>query len=168
MFKRLKNRSSFWLAWLIDICADHADSRQAVFQRHLDGWWEAFFVDDGHLFGGPKGDERPVPIESLSLDSRIYPARTPRQSLVAQWVNRNVNVDRLWDKIETLPDEWKTKSALDGVARCLTRLASPNKLRKIHIEMIEGLEKRRRLGRMSRNGRRPVLYANTVHQSAAA
>jgi len=168
MFKRLKNRSSFWLAWLIDICADHADSRQAVFQRHLDGWWEAFFVDDGHLFGGPSGDARPAPIESLSLDSRIYPRRPPGQSLVEKWVNRNVNVDQLWSKIGTLPDEWKTKSALAGVARCLTTLESPRMLRKIHIEMIEGLEKRRRFGAKPRNGWRPVSSAETGNRSKAA
>jgi hypothetical protein len=154
MFKRLKNRSSFWLAWLIDICADHADDRQAVFQNDSKGWWEAFFVDHGHLFGGPKGNLRPAPIESLSLDPRIYPDLAPKPALDKLWVNHNVNVDQIWTKNQALPDEWKTKSASDSFARCLTRLASPRKMLEIHTQMVDGLKKRRKLHITSRIDRK--------------
>src|SRR5208337_4281241 len=30
-FRRVRNRTSFWLAWLIDVCAEHTDNRQAIF-----------------------------------------------------------------------------------------------------------------------------------------
>src|SRR5438270_12725672 len=32
-FNHVQNRGDFWLAWLLDICARHADNRQALFQR---------------------------------------------------------------------------------------------------------------------------------------
>ena len=32
-FKRVRNLKNFWLAWMIDICAHHADNRQALFHE---------------------------------------------------------------------------------------------------------------------------------------
>lgn len=37
MYKRVRNQSSFWLAWLIDVCAEHVDNRQAIFVKGADG-----------------------------------------------------------------------------------------------------------------------------------
>ena len=71
-FSRVRNHQSFWLAWLIDICANHVDNRQAVFQQDGEGWLNAFFVDHGHLFGGPNGEMRRRFEASRYLDSRIY------------------------------------------------------------------------------------------------
>ena len=42
-FKRVRNNKSFWLAWMIDICAHHADGRQAIFVEDAEGWLNAFF-----------------------------------------------------------------------------------------------------------------------------
>ena len=52
-FKLVRIRVSFWLAWLIDVCADHVDNRQAIFVEYAGGWLDAHFIDHGHLFGGP-------------------------------------------------------------------------------------------------------------------
>ncbi len=167
MFKRIKNRPSFWAAWMIDICAEHVDVRQAVFQQDTKGWWRAFFIDHGHLFGGPKGDVQSNPQESLSLDPRIYPDIAGEQIPVVPRFDRILNVDRLLRKIQTLPQDWRTKSSQESFARCLCRLSSPGMLQEIFDEMVDGLKKRRRCERsFAKNIAKPVLrscssYAQT-------
>jgi len=70
-FQAVRNRGNFWLAWLIDICAKHADNaRQSFWMAH--DRLKAYFVDQGHLFGGPKGEQRPRFLASRYLDPRIY------------------------------------------------------------------------------------------------
>jgi hypothetical protein len=163
MFKRIKNRASFWVAWMIDICAEHADDRQAVFQQDAKGWWRAFFIDHGHLFGGARGGMQSSSGESLSLDPRIYPDTSSEQAPDAPHLDRILNVDRLWRKVQTMPEDWKTKSALDSFARCLDRLSSPGTLQDIFEEMVEGLKKRRSFGHsLLKNARKPVMRCDSA------
>jgi hypothetical protein len=54
-YQKVVNRDDFWMSWLIDSCAGHADNRQALFLESQDGFLYAFFIDHGHLFGGPNG-----------------------------------------------------------------------------------------------------------------
>jgi hypothetical protein len=163
MFKRIRNRASFWVAWMIDICAEHADDRQAVFQQDAKGWWKAFFIDHGHLFGGPRGATRSTPQESLSLDPRIYPDMATKLIQDALHFDRTLNVDRLWRKVQSMPEDWKTKSALDSFARCLCRLSSPSILKDIFDEMIDGLNKRRNFGHsLGEDIRKPVLQSDSA------
>jgi hypothetical protein len=136
-FKPVRNRKSFWLAWLIDICAGHADNRQAIFLEDAMCGLEAFFVDQGHLFGGPKGEQRPRFLASRYLDPRIYPNVSSKELLNFQKVARCLDVDKLWKRIQALPDDWKTKSAIDRFAQCLCRLSTPNLLRNILDTMVE-------------------------------
>jgi hypothetical protein len=49
--KLVGNQVSFWMAWLIEICGEHVDNRQAIFEEDADGSLDAYFVDHGHLFG---------------------------------------------------------------------------------------------------------------------
>ncbi|MGA2890308.1 MAG: hypothetical protein ABSE51_19870 [Terracidiphilus sp.] len=135
--KRVRNFKSFWLAWLIDICAAHADNRQAIFLEDNAGWLSAFFVDHGHLFGGPKGDQRLNFKASRYLDPRIYRSVSSRQLLSIQKRAEDLDVDRLWRRIHTLPDEWKTEPALEGLAECFCRLSTPNLLRNILETMMD-------------------------------
>ncbi len=123
-FKRVRNLPSFWLAWLIDICALHADNRQAIFLETTRGDLEASFIDGGHLFGGPKGELRPHFFASCYIDLRIYQGVSSQYLLEMQRVAGSIDVDRLWKRMQELPEDWKTTSALDGFAHCLDRLAS--------------------------------------------
>jgi hypothetical protein len=136
-FKRVRNHKSFWLAWLIDICAGHADNRQAIFLEDAMRGLEAFFVDQGHLFGGPKGEQQPRFLASRYLDPRIYPNVSSKELLNFQKVARCLDVDQLWQRIQALPDDWKTKSAIDRFAQCLCRLSTPNLLQNILDTMVE-------------------------------
>lgn len=123
-FQRVRNRNSFWLAWLIDICAAHADNRQAVFVQDVDSWLDAFFIDHGHLFGGPNADLKKNFQISGYLDPRMYQSVSSFELLSFQKIVLNMDADRLWQKAETLPFDWKTASAADGFAQFLNRLAT--------------------------------------------
>ena len=136
-FKRVRNHKSFWLAWLVDICAGHTDNRQAIFLEDGAGWMDAFFVDHGHLFGGPKGELRRNFLASRYLDPRIYQSVSSQYLFGLQRVIASLDADQLWRRIQTLPDDWKTASALNSFAQCLCRVSSPNLLQNIADTLVE-------------------------------
>ncbi len=125
-FSRVLNIKSFVLAWLIDIFAKHADNRQAIFIEDASRGLKAFFVDHGHLFGGPKGDLQPKSVASRYLDSRIYQGVCSQYLLSCQETAQKLDADKLWQRIQALPSEWKTASALDEFAQCLSRFSVPS------------------------------------------
>jgi hypothetical protein len=141
----------FWLAWLIDICAGHADNRQALFLEDGAGWLDAFFVDYGHFFGGPKGELRPHFLASRYLDPRIYQGVSSHQLLSFQKVMQCLDVEQLWRRIQTLPADWKTESALNGFTQCLCRLSTSTLLQNILDTMVDAIQK----ANESENGKRP-------------
>lgn len=124
-FRRIRNRSSFWLAWLIDVCASHSDVRQAIFKEYADWRFEAIFIDHGHLFSGPGGMDQPLPLASRYLDPRIYgdvsksDLRSIRSALEA------LDANALRTRVVGLPAGWRTESALMSFEQCLERLKEP-------------------------------------------
>lgn len=124
-YKRVRNRASFWLAWLIDVCAEHADNRQAIFVEDADGWLNASFVDHGHLFGGPNGDLRKSFRASRYLDPYIYPEVSTQELGDFQRVLKALNTDMLWQRAKELPADWGRASAQNSFGNCLHRLAKP-------------------------------------------
>ena len=158
-FKRVRNHENFWLAWLIDICAGHADNRQAIFREDSDRWLNASFIDHGHLLGGPKGDLQPHYIASRYLDPRIYQSGVCSEHLVGfQRVALRLNFDQFWRRMQTLPDDWKTASAYDSLAQCLTRLSNRELLQNIADTMIDALQRANGFERNNwQNERRPAV-----------
>lgn len=138
-FNRVRNNETFWLAWLIDICACHADSRQALFLVDAQGWLSPYFVDHGHMFGGADGKKRPHFQTSRYLDSRIYHRVSARYLGNLLEVAASLPADRLWRNVSALPEEWKTASALEGLAHCLDRLSTPQLLHNILDTMVEAM-----------------------------
>ncbi len=150
-FKRIRDRINFWLAWLLDICAEHADNRQAVFVEDVGGWLDAFFIDHGHLFGGAEG-RRQVPIRaSRYLDPRIHSDICYENILSHLFALTALDVDRLWHCVAALPEEWKSVSAVSSLGRCLDLLANPHMLLRVLDEIIDnhGEEKRGERGTVS-------------------
>jgi hypothetical protein len=147
---------------LIDICAQHADNRQAVFLQNGDGWLDAYFVDHGHLFAGPNGELRRRYEASRYLDSRIYQAVSSAELVSFQKIARNLDVDRLWKSVQTLPDTWKTPTALAGYAECLTRLSTSRLLKNIVATMVVGqqqaIEREENRNRDERKAVFPILH----------
>jgi len=140
-FARISNRSSLWLAWLVDACADHVDNRQAIFKEDTSGALHAFFIDHGHFFGGPSGARRLPIIASRYLDPRIYPDTSRRELASFLKTVHSIDVDRLWQRAQSLPPDWKTDSALDGLTRCLQSLSESHHLQTLLDSMCSNIER---------------------------
>lgn len=139
-FKRVTNQSSFWLAWMIDICAGHTDNRQAIFLKGAKGGPRAFFVDHGHLFGGPNGEEWRHFSSCRYLDPRIYGDLSSRCRLDLLRVAETLDVDRLWRRIQMVTGDWKTASSLVATQRFLDRLSDINLLRNVVDTMVSACQ----------------------------
>ncbi len=121
--RRLRNRHDFWLAWLLDVCASHADARQAIFRKGARGRLEAVFIDHGHMFGGPRGDITPRSIASRHLDSRLYAdVSSERIAELARSV-LELEADGLWLRVRSLPAEWVNDSTERRLGECLNKLS---------------------------------------------
>ena len=141
-FERVRNPNCFWLAWLIDVCAEHGDNRQTIFAEDAKGRLSPYFVDFGHFFGGPKGDGARNPRASRYLDSRIYSEVTSRILLDLENAVKALNTDRLWERIEAIPPEWKQDLGLDHFECCLQKLSMPLYVQSLLSTLIGSLERR--------------------------
>jgi hypothetical protein len=135
--KRVRNIDTFWLAWMIDICAEHADNRQALFLEDSQRILEAFFIDHGHLFGGPNGEFEPHLVAPRYLDPRIYQSVSSEYLLNLKKAALRLDVDQLWQRMQTLPNNWKTVSALNKFDQCLCRFSNGDILQSIINLMVE-------------------------------
>jgi len=140
-YSRVRNRKSFWLAWLIDVCCDHVDTRQAVFLEDRDRALDALFVDSGHLFGGPSGGEQPPPLTSAYFDGRIYPDITLDEAESLLHGVRAVDADGLWKRVRAFPDDWQTASAIQCFSRGLDRLMNRALVRSTIDSLFENLRR---------------------------
>jgi hypothetical protein len=134
-FKRVRKASDFWLAWLIDVCAGHVDNRQAIFVEDARGAFNPFFIDHGYLFGDPKR-ERMLELKALCcasrhVDPRIYPGVSSQQLRGFLRVVANLDADRLWQQIQSVPTDWTSASTLEGFSKCLDKLSSANLVKNI-------------------------------------
>lgn len=139
---RVSNREDFWLAWLLDICAQHADNRQAIFLEDEDRALTAFFVDHGHMFAGPKGEQAVHFAASRFLDGRIYPLPDARTVVHLLQAAGSFKTDSLWQKIQEFPDDWKTPPALQRFEECLDMLAQPKLLAELFDLMVDSVRRK--------------------------
>jgi hypothetical protein len=166
-FERVRNREKFWLAWSVDVCADHSDNRQAIFQEDAYGWLDPYFVDHGHMFGSAKGDIRSKFEASAYLDYRIYHYVQFADLARIQMNLQNLNTDRLWRRIHSLPDEWMMPSALDSFKTCLDRLSKPVLLRNVLDTLADSYERSAKLEQGNRKLRsQPASVLRPGVQSA--
>ena len=142
MFKRVRNQVSFWLAWLIDVCAEHVDNRQAVFVEDAQGWLEARFIDHGHLFGGPMADSNRNFRVSRYLDPRIYTGVSFRALLDFQRRLQAMDIAKLRQRIDAIPSEWSRDSARERFDCCLQRLKTDSLVQNVIETIADDLERR--------------------------
>ncbi len=124
-FSRIRNRRDFWTAWVLDALCEHADNRQAIFVERKTRWLEAYFLDHGHLFGGADGTASPNLLASRFLDPRIYSEIGAEDIEDIQRTIQAIASKRLDDVVSSLPDEWKTPTALLRFQRCMQRISNP-------------------------------------------
>jgi len=121
-YAHIANRWDFWTAWVLDVLCGHTDHRQALFMKLRSGLFQAFFIDHGHLFGGPDGllrDSHSLePFQYLRpryLDPEIYaqPAQRDVDNIVK--TIQHLDVAKLAHVVRSLPKEWKKASSAESV-----------------------------------------------------
>lgn len=148
-FKLIRNRMCFWLAWLIDICFDHIDNRQAVFQEDAEGGLDAFFIDMGNMFGGAKGNQTAHFITSRYLDPRIYVDVGSEWITEFQKIAQALDTDGLWRRIQVLPEDWKSASAMAGFSRGLDRVCNGDLVRNVLDTIVDTHQRRGQIDRVA-------------------
>ena len=123
-FTRIVNRLDFWLAWIVDCCASHSDSRQAVFVETDADQFHATFIDFGYMFSEPKRALAPLSYGNRYLDWRVYSSLKAAGLKNLSMAARSLNNQRIWRNASSLPDEWKSVSALRGLSYALHNLGS--------------------------------------------
>jgi hypothetical protein len=142
MFIRVRNQVSFWLAWLIDVCAEHVDNRQAIFVEDADGSLDAYFVDHGQLFGGPTAESNRNFRVSRYLDSRIYSGVSFGALMDFQRRLQSLDLDKLRQRIEAIPSEWSHAPARERFDCCLQRFKTDSLVQNVIEAIADDLERR--------------------------
>jgi len=135
--KLIQNRADFWLAWVIDACAEHADNRQALFTEDTNSLLYATFLDHGSMFRGADGKSRHNIRASRYLDHRIYPDLTLMQQREIESHFANLDTEALLERIKALPEAWKTSSALQNFEQTLNCLSSGTLVRNLLQTMFD-------------------------------
>lgn len=114
---RAGNRADFVAMLVMDLWANHTDNRQAIFLQSADtGLTTAVFIDNGHLFGGPYGQEQQRRGAALSLDRRVYGGPSLKKTL-RRWLLRVRSIDDgvLLGLARCIPREWMSEEYLSLV-----------------------------------------------------
>jgi hypothetical protein len=124
-FQRIANANDFWRAWILDVCASHCDNRQALFLPEPSGTLRCYFVDFGHMFGGPCGQRQEVPHRvSQYWDWRIYPHLNRRLLMTLRRMVDKIDKDELWHQVALVPDDWRNRSSVLNFMDSLDRLSN--------------------------------------------
>lgn len=122
---KLRSTTQLLPIYLFDVWASHQDERQCIYQRVKSAsLYDTFFIDNGHLFGGPKWSE----INGHSRGTCSANIEPPRfgDPQIEQWVG--VFEDRiprlLHQAIAAIPAEWYKDDIHMLYARLLSRLES--------------------------------------------
>jgi hypothetical protein len=139
---------------LIDICANHADNRQAIFDEDAEGALNANFVDFGHFFGGPKGELHLPFLASRYLDPRIYQSISLKTQCDIRTAAGSIDVDQLWQRIHALSNDWTTAALFDSFAVSIEKLSNANLLRNVFDAMVDAVMRASEVGQNEQqNGR---------------
>lgn len=138
---KLRSTAQFLPIFLFDVWASHQDERQCVYQRLREQrLYDTFFVDNGHLFGGPTWSEAAGHSRAPCPGSIEAPLiGDPR---IEEWLK--VFKDRipklLHQAVAMVPGEWYRDDIYELYARLLWRLDSIHAL--VNWEILRGRSKR--------------------------
>jgi hypothetical protein len=123
----IANRDAFLGMYILDVWANQQDNRQAVLLRRSDdNVQEAFFIDHGHMFGGPDWNFRERPGAALHLESSVY-SELWHDEIVSSWIShfRTVLPEVLSWVTSILPQRWYNgdlRSLMEGLIHRLSNL----------------------------------------------
>jgi hypothetical protein len=123
----IANRDAFLGMYILDVWANHQDNRQAVLLgRSDDDGQEAFFIDHGHMFGGPDWNFRERPGAALHLESSVY-CELWHDEVVSSWIShfQTVLPEILSWVTSILPPKWYNgdlRSLMEGLIHRLSNL----------------------------------------------
>lgn len=117
---RIVNPFDFLGIYIFDVWANHHDHRQAIYSCCSEhSTVNAYFIDNGHLFGGPYWSHQEKYGAALSLDRNVY--TTPwNDDTIDRWISHfEMSLSRkiLW-VVKRVPDSWY-KSDIAGLAEFL-------------------------------------------------
>jgi hypothetical protein len=124
---RLDDHAQLLAVYLFDIWASHQDERQCIFRRNRrTGLYEAFFIDNGHLFGGPSWLE--IAGRPRSCSSYLRPPMIGDliEAYIALFEHRIPTL--LHHAIGEIPGEWYHGDIDALCARLLCRLTDIRRL----------------------------------------
>jgi hypothetical protein len=104
---RVSNRPDFLNVLILDVWANHVDHRQAIFAENTSGGFDATFIDNGHMFGGPSHEPWDRAASSTFLNRTIYadqlgnPGMARVASKILSW-----SLDDLRAIAENVPEVW--------------------------------------------------------------
>lgn len=120
---QLRNASQLIPIYLFDIWASHQDKRQCVYQKLRDeNLYDTFFIDNGHLFGGPTWQEVAGRARTLHSDL-IEPIRIedPRVEQCVRLFEGSIP-KLLHRAVAVVPPEWYKDDIYALYARLMWRL----------------------------------------------
>jgi hypothetical protein len=123
---RIRNDEQVAAINLFDLWANHHDHRQCVYRRGIETTklFEAVFIDNGHLFGGPSWShdcERSVRLWSHFIQKRRGTDSSIMQSYLTLFETRIPQL--LHDAVAVIPSEWYHGDIWALCTRLLERLA---------------------------------------------
>jgi hypothetical protein len=116
----ITNREAFLGMYILDVWANHKDNRQAILRKSTkDCSQEVFFIDHGHMFGGPEWDLQSNPGASFHLEKAVY-ADLWQDEDVASWIShfQTVIPPVLSCVIGCIAPQWY-KGNIDALLGCL-------------------------------------------------
>jgi hypothetical protein len=122
----ITNRDAFVGIYILDVWANHRDNRQALLQRTLnDSTQEAFFIDHGHMFGGPAWDFKRCPGAAFHLEMSVYSGLWQDEQ-IASWIShfRTVIPEVLSWVAAVVPSQWYKGDLSHLIVGLTDRLAS--------------------------------------------
>jgi hypothetical protein len=121
---RIRNSEQVAAISLFDLWANHQDTRQCVYRRPKQtGEYEALFIDNGHLFGGPEwSDDTALSLKLWSRYLRKLPM--PANLAMQRWLTVfESRIPRLLVEARHLiPPEWYRGDIHSLCARLIERL----------------------------------------------
>jgi hypothetical protein len=120
----ITNRDSFLGMYLLDVWANHQDSRQAILLRKSnDCTQKAYFIDHGHMFGGPEWNFQERPGSALHLETTVYSDLWVDEQ-IASWISRFQTVipEVLSTVAPCIPSQWYNGNLGELIRRLADRL----------------------------------------------